>query len=272
MTADKLADDDALGDVFDSGRDRGGKSAPSEVKAPVEQVATTPPEQPAEEQDQDAGKMVPLRELTSERKKLKGKLEEESRARIAAEERAKVLEQFARPQAQQAPQRQPEAPDPITDPEGYARFVDARAEHRVFQDRLHRSEERARDKYGDAEVDEAFQAAIAAGLIARQHFIQSEPRHPWGAMMEWHKQQKILQTVGNDPAAYEKQIEERVRQKVLKELQAGNGPIAAAQPTRFPGTLADTTAAGTQGAHLSEEAAMKDVFGTDRASRTRRKA
>lgn len=274
MTTSQSADDDALGEVFDSGRDRGGKSAPSEVKAPVE-VATTPPEQPDTEQDQDAGKMVPLRELTGERKKLKGKLDEESRARIAAETEARIWKEQAersRQPAQQAPQRQPEVPDPVTDHEGFARHVQGTTQHAVFQERLHRSEERARDKFGDDTVDEAFQAAIKAGLIAREHFIQTAPRHPWGALVEWHKQQKILDTVGGDPDKYRASIEEEVRQKVLAELKAGNGPGAVAQPTRFPGTLADSTASGNSGAHLSDEAALKDVFGTDRASRTRRKA
>lgn len=273
MTTDQSADDTVLDDVFATERDRGGKSAPPEAEAqPVAPPASAEPPQ-EQAQDPETGRMVPLSELTGERKKLKGKLEEESRARIAAETEARLLrEQLQRAsqlQPQHAPQRQQvQIPDPITDPENYARFVHQSTEARLFEQTLNFSERMARREHGKQLVDEALAAAQAAGLVANGHFLQSAPDDPWGAMVEWHKQQKVLAEVGADPSAYRKKIEDEVRAKVLEELKAGNGPgNAGAQPQRFPGTLAEATAAGKQGAHLTDEAVMGAVFSSDRDRR-----
>jgi hypothetical protein len=278
MTTDKSADDNVLDDVFSSERDRGGKSAPPEAAAAEPKVepqaqpqAEPQPTQETQAQDPETGRMVPLSELLQERKKSKSKLEEESRARIAAEERAKLyeqqLQQFSRPQAQQPQRQQVRIPDPVTDPENYARYVQQSTEQRLIEQSLNFSERMARREHGTKTVDEALQAATQAGLVASGHFLQTAPDDPWAAMVEWHKQQKVLAEVGADPEAYRKKIEDEARAKVLEELKAGNGPAAQGQPQRFPGTLGDATATGKQGAHLTDEAVMSAVFSTDRDRR-----
>jgi len=220
--------------------------------------------------------MVPLTELTNERKKLKGERDEERRLRMEAEARAKVyqeqIEAARRQPPPQAPQprQQVRIPDPIAEPEQYARFVHQTAQQQVFDAQLNASEDRARDKYGDAVVDEAFQAAQAAGLVGSQSPLLQQ-RHPWGAMVEWHKQQKALQTIGSDPEAYANRIREEERQKVLAELKAGNGPTAGA-PQQFPGTLASATQQGATGQITKNlEAATQDVFAPDRKARGMRR-
>lgn len=272
MTTGKSADDAVLDDVFSSDRDRGANAETPPTAEPA--APPVPREQPQTEVQTDLedaikavdqSRMVPLAELIAERKKFRGQHSELERRAIEAEARAKAYEQFA-PRQQQPPPRQVQAPDPFTDPEGYAHHVAYVAEQRLETERLHNSEERARDKFGDAEVTEAFEAAKQAGLIQRRYFIEQNPRHPWGELMKWHKQQKVLATVGDDPDAYEKKVEERVRQRLAEEAAKGTGQAAAA-PTRFPGTLADNTAATKQGAHLTSEAAMKSVFSSDRDRR-----
>lgn len=276
MATDKSADDAVLDDVFSSERDRGGNSAPPEAKSEPEAGAAAPAQQaepqPSQEtaQDPETGRMVPLSELTGERKKLKAKIDEAERRAIEAETRAKIYEQQlqAPRQQPQVPQRQQvPIPDPVTDPDSYARFVHQSAHEVAFQERLNASEDRARDKYGDAAVEEAMQAATAKGLIQQGAFIQANPRHPYGALMEWHRREKVLARVGDDPDAYDKQVEERVRAKVLEELKAGKGPGAGAQPQHFPGTLAEATATGQQGGHLTDEAVMGAVFSSNRDRR-----
>lgn len=272
MTTDKSTDDTVLDDVFSSERDRGGNSAPPEAQSEPEAVAEPPQQteqQPPQEtaQDPETGRMVPLSELTGERKKLKAKIDEAERRAIEAETRAKIFEQQL-----QAPRQQPQVPqhqqfqipDPVTDPDSYARFVHQSAHEVAFQERLNASEDRARDKYGDAAVEEAMQAATAKGLIQQGAFIQANPRHPYGALMDWHRREKVLARVGDDPEAYDKQVEERVRAKVLEELKAGKGPGVGAQPQHFPGTLAEATATGQQGGHLTDEAVMASVFSSGR--------
>ena len=107
-----------MNDVFKSGRESGGDSAPPEPKE--EPVAEAKAEEPkAEEQqaeseaqpqgrDSKTGRFVPVSELVEERKKYRSQAEEEMRLRIQAEERAKFYEsQF------QQMQRQP--PHVLTD-------------------------------------------------------------------------------------------------------------------------------------------------------------
>ncbi|CAN1724433.1 Scaffolding protein [Hyphomicrobium sp. 1Nfss2.1] len=282
MTTDQSASlDAALTDVFSPGRDRGGNSAPPETQPPAEPAApppaaeATPPPVSPEAVDPNTGRMVPLAELTNERKKLKGERDEERRLRMEAEARAKVYQEqidaARRQPPPQAPQRQPvHIPDPVTDPEAYARFVHQTAQQQVFDERLNASEDRARDKYGDDTVNEAFQAAQAAGLVGPQSPLLQQ-RHPWGAMVEWFKQQKALQTIGSDPDAYANRIREEERAKVLAELKAGNGPTAGA-PQQFPGTLASATQQGATGQITKNlEAATSDVFAPDRKARGMRR-
>ena len=278
MTTEKSASDDAvLDDVFSSGRDRIGNSAPveehsePEADGSQEHIEADGSEPSQEVTDPATGKVVPLNELISERKKFQEKLDtlRADGERRDAEWRQK-FEDLSRRTQQAQPQQQPapKLPDPLQEPEQYAEVLSNVVQNSTFHQGLNYSEDRARDKYGDKEVDEAFQAAERAGLLQRSHFIQTSPRHPWGAMVEWHRQQKVLETVGSDPDAFRAKIEEEVRAKVLEELKAGKGPGAQqAQPQRFPGTLADATAAGKQGAHITTGAVMADVFGSDRASR-----
>jgi hypothetical protein len=257
MQTEKSADDAVFDGLFDKPADP-APTPPQPTEAPPEQ---TDLEDAIKAVDQS--RMVPLSELIQERKKFKGQISEVERRALEAEAKARAYEQFA-PRQQAQPQRQVQAPDPFTDPEGYAHHVASIAEQRLETERLHNSEERARDKFGDADVTEAFEAADQAGLIQRRFFIEQNPRHPWGELMKWHKQQKVLATVGDDPDAYEKKVEERVRQRLAEEAAKASGQPAAAAPTRFPGTLADNTAAGPQGAHLTEGAAMGALFDTNR--------
>jgi len=286
MTTDQSASmDAALDDVFSPGRDRGGKSAPLETNTPAEPAATPTPAAEAtptaqvspEAVDPNTGRMVPLTELTSERKKLKGERDEERRLRMEAEARAKVyqeqVEAARRQPPPQAPQRQQvQIPDPVTDPDSYARYVHHSAQSAVFEERLNASEDRARDKYGDAAVEEAMQAATAHGLIQQGAFIQANPRHPYGALMDWYRREKVLSTVGEDPEEYRKKIEEEVRTKLLAELKAGNVTTTAGVPQQFPGTLASATQQGATGQITKNlEAATQDVFASDRKVRGRRR-
>jgi len=291
MTTEKSADDAVLDDVFSSGRDRGGNDAPPaapEAKAP-EAEAKPAEQQPAEPKpeaeatdgepkgyrDPQTGRFVPLAALTTTREKQQAAekaRDEEARLRKEAEDRYAQLERrFAeferRQQAVQNPPAQP--PDPNLDPAGAMEHMRHEFFMQQVRQRLNFSEMRAHDKYGAQAVNEALAAANAAGVINDQWVVNS--RDFFNDLMTWHKRQQVLQKVGDDPAAYEKSIEERVRAQVLEELKTGNRAVVpgqvppAAAPTRFPGTLADATAAGSSGAQpISDEAMMQGVFSTDR--------
>lgn len=273
-------DDKVLDDVFASGRDRGADTAApepepkaeatEEAPAPADAKSDAEAEQPDSQRqyrDPETGRFVPLHELKTERTKR----QEEARLREEAETRARTLEQqlqqlFSRAvQPQQQAQHQPQqvqAPDPYTDPEGYQQYVYAQAQRVAQNERLHMSETLAIEKHGQKVVDDAFEAAQLRGVIG--HFTAQ--RHPYGALVEWHKRQSRLDAIGDDFDGYESRIRAEERQKVLNEMKSGGSKSA---PTRFPGTLADSTPSGGQGPILTDDAMMADVFGSDRRSRRR---
>lgn len=260
----------------DKARDEAGRFAAKpdtpapqpEAKAEVAPQPTPPVSEPAE---QPSGRMVPLAELLAEREKGKAradKAREETtkqfEERLARFERE--LQQRPAPQQQQTYQ-QPEAPDPIVDPRGYADHVRQQAVDSVIVPQLNQSEARARQTHGTDLVNQAYQAAVQSG--AARYFTEAayagKTADAWGDMVNWFTRQQAIAKIGPDPAAYEKQIREderkKAREEVIAEMKRG------APPQRFPGSLADATAAGGQGQHLSATAVANDIFDTNRNRR-----
>lgn len=240
----------------DFARDEKGRFAavtpepqPEAPAEPTPQAAAPPTE---EARDPATGRMIPLPELLSERTK------RQEAERRAAEYQGQVkafeamLQQRQQPQVQQQPQPMP---DPYTDPEG---FVSAQMQQLRGQFRnqmMAQSEVMARRHYGNDAVDKAIQAAERNPQILA--YFNAQSPDPYGEAVEWSRKQEALARIGSDPDAYEKQLEAKVREKVLAELKAGNG--GQPQP-KFPGSLAGATATGKQGAMLSPQAAADAVF------------
>lgn len=275
--------DDVLGDVFSSDRDRAGTDAPAAESGrqrdelgrfapaqPAEQQpeATAQPEQPASAEqpaetpeDPNASRHVPLSEMLAERKKFQERLAEAEQYKQRAAYLEQMMAQMQQPQRQQ--QQEP-PPDIFEDPDRYLETRLAPLQNQFQNMFLNMSEMMARrdPQWGD-KVDEAVQMAQQLG-INRQFASQPDP---YGALMDWYKQQSVLKEVGTDPQAYRQRIEQEVRQKVLEEMKAGRAP-GGNQPPRFPTSLADQTNAGGQtGAHLSDEAVMAQLFNPDRGAR-----
>lgn len=278
---------DVLGDVFASNRDRGADSAAPEVKeevtpepeAKVDDQPEVEGEQEAEPskdpfkqyRDPESGRLVPLHELKSERTKR----QEEARLREAAEKRAQELEQRYQEaerrlqQAAQPPQQPIQPPDMFADPEGYTQYQQAILGEQLYASRVALSNELLADKLPEYNktVDYAIDK-LGQNPIFRQRLIS----HPLPGKYAYEEGKRLMamERIGPDPDAFEanlrKQIAEETRAQVLAELKAGG---AQKQPTRFPGTLADATASGAQGAVLTDEAMMQDVFGSERRSRKR---
>lgn len=275
-----LGEDNVLDGVFDretpqetvvdtpntdgkSNRDELGRFTAKSPPEPAEQAQPEPaPIEPQAQPDPNASRHVPLSELLSERKQR----QEKERLYIEAEARAKAYEQMLQRQPQQhqpqPQQQQVEAPDPYTDPQGWAQHFQNQLVQQQRAEMLFLYEDRVREKHGSDKVDAAFQAAQAAGMLEQ---IKSY-RDPWTALMAWNQQQTVQKEVGGDLEAYRKKVEEEVRQKVLAELKAGG---ANGQPApKFPGSLANATGQGEQGAHLTIEAAVDGIFASGRNRKT----
>lgn len=284
-TEDRLADANLLADTFSSRRDRGADSAAPESKTEVEEIKqeVEPPkeEEPkaetkTEEKDElrdEKGRFaarVPLSELQSEREKrqeAQKARDEEARLRREAEDNARRYQSMLddmqrRAYAAQQPQpQQPVAPDPLTDPDGWARYQQEQFQTMLMHERANMSEVAARRAFGDEAVDKAVTAATQANIAAQ--FLRA--RDPYGALLEWHKRQMVLSEIGPDPEKYKTSIRDQIRQEVLAELQKNGTAGSQAAQQRFPGTLADKTASGPSGAMpVSDESVMGEVFGHGR--------
>jgi hypothetical protein len=279
MAGDKLDGDDAvMSEVFGSDRDRGSETAPpvddaetvieadaeadDTAEAAAETTDDAEPKSPG--RDPATGKFVPVTELVSERKKLKERIDNEARLRQEAEARAAQYErQMALLMQQQRAVQQTEIPDPVMDPEGAYLYQTQQLQEMVVSNMLDVSEFAMRAKHGDEIVDKALQAALQTGV--NKHFMTQ--RNPYGALVDWYRRSMAMQEIGDDPAAFRKRVEEETRAKILADLKAGKLQTTAQPPQRLPGTLADATSAGSQGAHLSDEAMLAGIFGSDRRQR-----
>lgn len=269
MTTASAADDAAMLDqIFDSGRDRGGNSAPPAAEKPAEQAreANPPPAETRQDapaaqetrQDESDRRLVPLAELKGERQKRQEmeKLLSERDERIRAYEQN--LFQIMQRTAQQPAQQQPPPPDPYTDPVG-AVSHQVQTLQTEFENRfLNTNRAIAADRFGSDIVKEAEQAAIKAGLA--QQFRYSDD--PYGHIVKWHKQQKTMAEIGPDPDAWKKSFRDQVRNELLQELKRGG------VQQRYPGTLADTTSAGTAvSVQPTDEQMLADIFDSNRPRR-----
>lgn len=111
--------------------------------------------------------------------------------------------------AQKAEQPKAERPDPILDPEGYAKAIREEIRQEALTERREESLHRAREA-NPQEFDEAYAAATKAVDPALKARMQAS-RDPGKTLLEWHRENKVKAEVGNDPNAWlEKKLEERL--------------------------------------------------------------
>lgn len=210
------------------------QAEPVEAEAEPESAQEPEPEQPKAEADEP--KTVPLPTFLAQRDELK-----ELKQKVEA-----LTKQQPKPQAEM-----PKRPDPFEDPEGAAAW-DAQRVH--IRD-LNRSERMARREYGDDFVEEAFQAAQAAGLAAE--FGKSQ--FGWEDMAEWHKQTveaqkaKSLASEIGDPAAFK----EKLRAEVLAELKA---EMATGKVKGLPSLANETSIGGRSAPSVATFTDLDDIL------------
>lgn len=280
------SDSDVLDNVFSSNRDRGAEAPMRESEQPrndrgqfapkaqdppppaLQEQVTTAPEQPQPDVPSDNNRQIPFATFEAERRKFK---EREAKIRDELESKFTTEIQQLRQQMQrfsQPPQPQQPPPDFYQDPDGAIRHHLSQLDSQWRNQFLHQSERSARRSYGNDVVDAAYQAASKLGIAT--DFANGTD--PWDDLVQWHKKQLALERVGTDPDAFEKRIREEERQRVLAELKSGGAGTGSAppQPTRFPTSLASATPTGDQGAMLTDEDMMSNVFGSRRVTRMRR--
>lgn len=187
------------------------------------EVTETAAEKPAVD---DNAPLVPswrLREINEEKRTLAD--------RLAALEAEKATWQ-RQPQAQQ-PQPQPAAvekakPDPLIDPDGYEKYLEAKVEEKLLNNQRESSLHAAHGKY-KAEFEEAYAAAQKAVDPALKARMQAS-RDPGETLIEWHREQKTRQEIGGDLNAYK----QRLREEALKDPEFRKAAMAAWQADAQP--------------------------------------
>jgi hypothetical protein len=195
----------------------------------------------------DNAAMVPswrVREINEEKRTLAD--------RLAALEAERV--NWQRQQQQQKPvepEAKAEKPDPLLDPDGYAKYVEQRIERRMLNERREESLQRAAETNPD-EFKEAYAAAQKAVDPALKARMQIS-RDPGKTLLEWHREQKTRAEVGTDPEAYfnkrlEAYLADQANQaKVLERIRGGIQPATngKAPATSLPPSLTRATNAAS---------------------------
>ena len=145
------------------------------------------------------------------------------------------------PQSQQ-PQEPFEEPDPLTDPEAYVRYIDARinqqvqtVERRFIQGSL----DRARETFGE-EAEKALAFVDQYGTPELAEAIRNSG-DPGGQIVKYYRRQVALSEVVDDPAAYKEKTRATLREEMLSDpairqelLNEMRGTASARRPDGSP--------------------------------------
>lgn len=236
------------------------QDAPQEVEA--EQAAETGEETEADEAtspppgDEDKAIMGRVSALLNEREK------RQAAERLAEEREREAADLKKRLAEMEKPQEAPKPVDPIDDPDGFYRQQRDMVEQAALSQRVQTSKMFAEQQHGAEAVEEAYAAFDAACnrdpavAALSQSIIRNA--HPIGEVVKWHQRQKLLDEIGEDPAAY--------RERIIAEYQAQAGQTTAAptpqappEKPRIPPALGK--GGGTAGDNVqSDEDAFDEVF------------
>ncbi len=209
--------------------------------APQQQPEPVPQVQP--EPQHPAPQTVPLAELIDTRRRAQAAEQERQEMRQQNQQLMEALSRLTRPQ-----QPAPQPIDPVADPEAAYAALQQQNQQELLTIRLDMSESFARQRFGDQAVNEALDAAHAAGI--NRHFAQH--KDAYGEMMRWHQGQRLSQEIGSDPSAYEARIREKVKAEILAQFRGG-----PSTPPNLPPSLSTATKANNAPEVLGDD---KDFF------------
>lgn len=208
----------------------------------------------------DSQKQVPLAALQAERAKAKRYTEQVAsfEEKLQEQDRNWKLRFDALADAIRPP---PNKPDFWENPEA---AIEARlkeslgpVDQALARQRQEFSEMQAVATHGEDLVNAAYQAIAGLKSSNPQAFAADYQRiisspHPYGALVQWHKQQQVLSEIGTDPAAYK----EKLKKEVLAELNAGKPP-GRTMPSNF---AAARNAGNRSGPEWAGPQSIADIF------------
>jgi hypothetical protein len=183
------------------------EKAPEEPKAPAE--APQEPEPKPSEAAERPEHTVPLPkylDTRDENKELKRRL-----AELEAKER-----------------KPDKIPDPVDDPDGFARYADRVADSKVTNLKFEMSDQMARTAHGAEVVEKATDWALERAqqdpVFAAQYMREA---HPIDWIVRQHKRDGLVSQLGDDPDAY---VRRRAAELGLTAPPAGEVPKPATEP------------------------------------------
>lgn len=229
----------------------------------------------AAEGEGDGGHKAPIAALQAERAKVKRYTEEVADFRKSNEalqrQVGELLQRVPVPKVEQ-----PAAPDFFENPQAATqhevRQTVSPEFDRVNQQLLAFAKDTAIGRFSEAEVNDAEQAFIAA--MQNRTLDQSEyqrvvsSHNRYAAAVQWHKRQTAQAEIGDDPAAFKAKVEAELREKILAEINGGNGQQAQQRSAPVtPSNLAGARNVGARsGPAWSGPASLQDIFNRARAS------
>lgn len=220
---------EAPAEQIEQARDEAGRFAGKPAEEPAQPVAEVQAEAPKPSVDDNAA-MVPswrVREINEEKRQIADRLtalETERNQWLADRQRLQSLEKPPEPAAK---------PDPLLDPDGYEKYLEAKFEEKLLNNHRESSLSQAHRTY-KGEFEEAYAAAqkqVDPALKARMQ----QSRDPGETLIQWHRENKTRAEVGNDPNAYfDKRFEAYLsdpanQAKVLERIRGGAQPGAQRQ-------------------------------------------
>ncbi|TPM37044.1 hypothetical protein [Mesorhizobium sp. B2-3-2] len=234
-------------------RDEQGRFAPK-----VEAEAAPAVQADQQQVEAEAGK-VPQQALHASREKEReARQEAETLRNQIAEMRGQIQLLSQRGQAPAPKTAEPEKPvDFWESPDGYIANALTPVQQQLQQQNERFSKMIAVQTHGKETVDNAFKAFVEAaqanpGAYAGEYQAMMKSEHPYDSLVNWHKRQQTLSTVGNDPNAWlEAELEKRLsdpayQAKVMERIRgAAAGNTNRSNPvTNLPPSLNRLPAGG----------------------------
>lgn len=225
-------------DLFDGAVSDGAAEASVVTEQPAEQVEQVADQVAEGSGEPDAAGLtaerppIPpkpewrMREDAERARAAEADLANERAEKAALRQRLEALERAGKPEAKQV--EKPAKPDPLLDPNGYAKAVHDEIRQELLAERREESLQRARET-NQKDFDEAFLAAQKAFDPALAAKMQAS-RDPGKALLEWHRENKTRQEIGGDLTAYN----QRIREAALKDPEFRKTAIAAWQADAQP--------------------------------------
>jgi hypothetical protein len=208
LNDDKLFNDAVSDEPAEAPEVPAAEPEPSKPDGEAEEVIAEETEQ---SKDEPKGRIPQWRREEIAAEKNRAVDDAKSAREQLATERSQREELQRRLAAMEKPAEKPAKPDPLLDPDGYAKSVRDEIREEILAERRENSLQNAHKTY-KGEFEEAYSAAqkqVDPALRARMQ----QSRDPGETLIQWHREQKTRAEVGTDLGAYK----QRLRDEALKD-------------------------------------------------------